>query len=153
MDSRGLELPSGARSDFGYFIALSDDALAAGLRREPFSPDDLLDHGPGAYRGGVAVWLHERDSWRALPMLRPPAIGPGAHWNSSIAVKGDVLTVGSAMTHWPKGGGYVHVYRRHGSRFELETSLASPPEWPNNQYRNSVCMFRSRPVSWWPAHS
>jgi hypothetical protein len=143
-------------SAFGATLAASGDRLAVGSntqiqlyerRRGQWTPTETIPASPTTMvlvgntlvysLSGVYIYeIGDRSKPRLVQTLKPLPSDTG-RYGSEIALKGDLLVVGSPGGSTP---GQVYVYSREGFRWHLEQTLQSPTGAANSDFGSGVAI-------------
>jgi hypothetical protein len=143
-------------SSFGAPLAVSGDRLAVGARTQiqlyekrrgqwiptatiPAAPTTMVLVGNTLVYSLSGVQVYEIGDGckpRLVQTLKPLPSDTGAY-GSEIALKGDLLVVGSPGGSTP---GQAYVYSREGFRWHLEQTLQSPTGAPNSDFGSGVAI-------------
>ncbi len=133
-----LTASDGAAGDeFGYSVALSDQAVLVGAR--------WADMGSSANRGAAYVFHLAAGNWNELQKLTASDGGANDEFGGSVALSGDTALVGAM---WDVGAGgsqgsaYVFV-RREGTWIE-QAKLTAADGGPADRFGRSVALSGDR---------
>lgn len=124
LENIALEPDSRFCQRFGKSMAMGENTLVVGTD----------DRGVAPNSGSVFVYERNGNDWHFVQKLQAPRVVQHAWFGSSVAIREDLIAVGSPET--ARTGGRVYLYRKRKDTWRLSEEVVSP-DWKDGfQHRS-----------------
>jgi hypothetical protein len=130
-----------ARDEFGQSVAADGDVIVVGAHKD----DDACPADPDCNSGAAYVFRYDGSSWTEEAKLVAPDGGAYHGFGVSVAVRGDLVVVGSYMDGTSgqttfDGHGSAYVFRHADGAWTFEQKLTAPTPLAGGYYGFAVAV-------------